>query len=206
MPVRLGQFYALVLLLACLGINIVFFSEVRKPFFGNEDPLASVQSSLSELDIRGAIAEYYPKRQLQEDGVQVPPPPPPKEEPSAPKAQRRSSAPLPKAEPENVISIGDPLLPSDPPPKAEPAKPAPKETPPEPVSVAPPAENQQTAATMSAPNPAVAAVKPVVADQFKPLIPEPKSAAPQSAASGKPSPSPVWDTIDTVLERPIWYD
>ena len=207
MPVRLSQFYALVLLLTCLGINIVFFSEVREPFLGSEDPLISVTSSFSELDIMGKIAEWFPKKQSKVDDVQdLTPSAPPKEESPAPKAQRRQSAP-PPAEPENVISRVNPLLPSDPPPKAEPAKPVPKEAPPESsrsVPITAPAENLQTAATMPAPQPAAAAVKPVVANQFKPITPEPKPAA--SVKPPKPSSTPIWDTIDTVLERPVRYD
>jgi len=216
MPVRLGQFYALVLLLTCLGINIAFFSEVREPFLGNEDPLTSVKSSLFELDIRGKIAGLYPQKQSQVDDVQDLTPAPPKDELHAPKAQRRQPTPPPAetkpAETKNVVSGIDPFQPSDPPPKAEPEKPLPKEALPKevlpessvPVSVVAPAESLQTAATMPVPQPAVAAVKPALASQFKPILPEPTSAV--SVKPSKPSSSPVWDTVDTALERPIWYD
>ena len=204
MPVRLSQFYALVLLLTCLGVNIAFFSEVREPFLGSEDPLASVKSSFSELDIRGKIAGFYGTKPENVDDIQdLAPSEPPKEEPRTPKEQRRKTAPQP-AEPKNVVARVDPFLLSEPLPKAEPEKPAPREAPPEPsepVPVVAPAGNLQTAATIPAPLPAVAAVKSAVAEQFKPIVTEPKS-----ALSVKPSSQPVWETIDTVLERPVWYE
>jgi len=58
---RLGQFYALVLLLACLVTNIAFFAEVREPFLGDDDPMASVKLALSELNIQARIAELSSK-------------------------------------------------------------------------------------------------------------------------------------------------
>jgi hypothetical protein len=196
MPVRLGQFYALVLLLTCLGINIAFFSEVREPFLGSEDPLASVKSSLSELDIQGKIAAFYPKTSSKVDDVQVPPPSaPPKAEPPVQKKQHQQPTPPPKAEPEKSIP--------QPAPKEAPQKPA------ESMPVVTPAENLQTSATVLVPQPAIAAVKPVVADQFKPVTPESKPNEPKPkelVKSVKLSSSPVWDTIDTVLERPIRYE
>jgi hypothetical protein len=168
-----------VLLLTCLGVNIVFFSEVRESFLGGEDPLASVASSFSELDIRGKIAGFYEKKPAKVDDVQASPTPePPKEEPRAPKEQRRKPAPLESTEPVPVVA---------------------------------PEGNLQTVAKMPVPQPTVAAVKPAVAEQFKPIAHEHKSAASVSAASVsatsvKPSSHPVWETIDTVLERPVWYE
>jgi len=191
-----------------LGVNILFFSEVREPFLGSEDPLASVTSSFSELDIRGKIAGFYgDKAEKVDDTQDIAPPEPPKEEPRLPKEQRRKPEPTPE-EPKNVVANVEPFFRSDPPPKAEPIKPAPMgapmETPPEPfelVSVVAPSGNLQTAATMPAPLPTIASVKPAVAEQFKPVVSESKS-----SASGKPSSAPVWETIDTVLERPMWHE
>ena len=61
MPVRLGQFYAFVLLFGCLATNIAFFSEVREPFLGDSDHGVAINSALSELDIQDKIAAFYPK-------------------------------------------------------------------------------------------------------------------------------------------------
>ena len=181
----------------------MFFSEVREPFLGSDDPLTSLSSSLSELDIRGKIAGFYEKKPEKVDDENLTPPEPPKEESRAPKEQRRKPSPSPE-EPKKVAVNVDPFPMSDSLPKAEPEKPAPMEVLPESsesVSVVVPAGHIQTVTTMPAPQPAIAAVKPAVAEQFKPIIAEPKP-----VASGKPSSQPVWETIDTVLERPVWYE
>ena len=207
MPIRLGQFYACLLLFTCLGINIAFFSEVREPFLGGADPLASVKSALSELDIKARIAEFYPQtlskaENIQKEDVQNMPLPTPKkqEKPS------ELSASMPKPEPVVSNPVLDPfLLPSQPPkemPKEEETKLKKSEIPNPIPSVIVPEEsnlNQQTAVTVPAPKPAAA--KPMVADQFKPIMTQPKPVEPV-----KPSANVVWDTIDTALERPIRYD
>lgn len=93
-------------------INIAFFSEVREPFLGDEDPTASVKLAFSELDIPAKITEIYPKT--------------PSKEPSRPSS----------------------------------------------VSSIVPEENFQTAATV--PDPRPAATQPVIAEKFKPIVPEQK--------------------------------
>jgi hypothetical protein len=191
MPVRLGQFYAFVLLLTCLAINIAFFSEVREPFLGDEDPLASVKSAFAELNIQANLADFYPKVQSKVDSLQdVTPPVTP-----APK----KANPVP-TEPESVVPIVDPFQFATPPPKVEHKIPTEEPAPPAPLIA--PSENLQTAATMPVPQPAAAVAKPVIADQFKPMMTEPKPIVPVNSV--KPSSTPVWETIDTVLERPIW--
>ena len=70
MFVRLGQFYAFVLLLICLMVNIAVFPEVREPFLGNVDPTASVKSAFSELDIQERISEIYSSAQSNGDDIQ----------------------------------------------------------------------------------------------------------------------------------------
>jgi len=213
MSVRLGQFYALMLLLACLVTNIAFFSEVREPFLGDEDPMPSVKSAFSELDIQAKIAGFYPKVQSEAEQPKVdevpalPPPAPPEAEkpiprvePPTPREPRRQPAPSannPPAEPRVADPMVDPFLsPVSPPKELEEPKPA--------VSVVVPERNErnlQTVAVMPAPTPVAAVMQPVIAEQFKPIIVEPKPTAPV-----KPSSTPVWDTIDTFLDRPIRYD
>ena len=228
MSVHLGQFFAFVLLVVCLVINIAFFAEVREPFLGEEDPTASIKSVLSELDIPARIAEFYPKIQSKVDkaGDETPPAPPqeatpvPKEEKSVSREPKRPppvAADAPPVKPEAANPVVDPFRLPVPPLKAEPEKvekEVPKEQPKEvpsktseSIAVMVPEQrepNLQTAAVMPVPKPAVAAVKPVVADQFKPIITAPKPVAP--VVPVKPSSSPVWDTLDTVLDRPIRYD
>jgi len=203
MLIRLGRFYASLLVLICLGINIAFFPEVREPFLGSDDPLASVKSALSELDIQARIAEFYPQIQSKTEDIQDTPAPPTPKKQEKP-AGTTSELPAKTSAPEPTTS--DPLLDlslwSVPSPKAE-SKSTPKETEaPKPTpSVAVSKDNQQTAATMSAPKAAAAVIMPVVADQFKPT-----TTAPKPTETAKPSANAVWDTIDTVLERPIRYD
>jgi len=214
---RLGQFYALLLLFACLATNIAFFAEVREPFLGDEDPMASVKSAFSDLDIQGKIAKLYPKIQSKADEVSdtVPPTPPERRtvsrvepplqrtERSAPRESKQHSAPPV----ETVVAdpIVDPfLLLVQPPEVWEEPKPA--------VSVVVPdvmpdivperrEPNLQASAIMSAPASVAAVVLPVVAEQFKPITVEPKP-----VVLVKPSSAPVWDTVDTILDRPIRYD
>jgi hypothetical protein len=194
MPVRLGQFYAFVLLLACLVTNVAFFSEVREPFLGDVDPLASVKSAFSELSIKESIADLYTQVQPNVDGVA--PSVPPKDDVPVPKERYRQPD-SPPVKPESVVPAKD----SVPPPAPEPKHTVRKEEPRHSPSVPTPAETLQTAAAMPASQPSAA--KPVVADQFKPIVAEPKTKEP---AKTQPSSSPVWDTVDTVLERPIRYD
>ena len=251
MPVRLGQFYALVLLLICLAINVAFFAEVREPFLGDDDPTASIKLALSDLDIRAKIAEFYPKIQSKADEtdvdetkteemtdeVHVPDAPPPlplpplplEEEKPVPRAPRQPPAPPANTLPAPAISapVVDPFPPIiqpplAPPPVVEVEKATPKESPPkepEPPTASVPerrGQNRQAAAVMPGPAPVAAVVQPVIAgqfnianqsniaDQFKPIIAESKPASP--AVPTKPSATPVWETVDTILERPIRYD
>ena len=207
MPVRLGHFYALVLLLTCLGINIAFFSEVREPFLGSDDPTASIKSALSELDINARIAEFYPPLQSKAEEVpHVPPPIATKQKPAHKESQKEPEPPASISDPEPVPNdpVIDPsLLPSPPPEEAPKTKPKPsakEEKPKEseiPKPMAPDSvlkENLQTAASTHAPH--SAAVQPIIADQFKPIMPE----------LVKPSADTVWDTMNTALERPVRYD
>ena len=174
MLVRLGHFYAFVLLLICLMIDIAFFSAVREPFLGAEDPTASIKSALSELDIPEKIAEFYPQTQSNADNVQVV---------------------TPQKEPPRQSSV--------PPLEAEPVKKdVPKEISKSSTPTAAPMENRQTAATIPAAKPAVSL--PVIAEQFKPIVPEQKPVAPTKPV--KPSSVPVWETIDSLLEQPIRHD
>jgi len=213
------------LLLACLATNVAFFVEVREPFFGDDDPMASVKSAFSDLDIQAKIAEFYPAVQskagqskvdeAKADDVPDAPPPIPVEEVKpapkvaipAPREQRRQPA-VPANDPPVVPVVVQPVM--DPfPPLPQPHIVPTKETLPKESEAPKPAvadvvldrrePNRQTAAVM--PTPALAVVQPVVAEQFKPIIVEPKPATPV-----KPSATPVWDTIDTIRERPIRYD
>ena len=240
MPGRLSQFYALVLLLTCLVINIAFFAEVREPFLGDEDPTASVKSVFSELDIQAKIAEFYPKIQSKIDTDPVVPPlvsPKEKEEESVPKIEpsvpktkspalkepNRQPAPSvnnPPVKPEIADPMVDPFLPIAPAPQPEPEKKTPPKDelkPKEKTEEAPPKKseepagsdvvpegskpNLQTAAVTPVPAPVVADVQPVTADQFKPIMVQPKPTVPV-----RPSSTPVWDTMDTIQNRPIRYD
>jgi len=235
---RLGQFYALVLLLACLVTNIAFFAEVREPFLGDDDPMASVKSAFSDLNIQARVAEFSPKILSRADGVKVDeakidgikidempemiPPTPPAPlaverpaprvvEPPAPREPRQQPTPPVNnllAEPVIAEPIGDPFPPleTEPPKELEEPKPA--------VSTVVQARNettrnetaQQAAAIIpvSAPAPVTAATQPVIADRFNPITVEPP--VPPPTAPARPSSTPVWDTIDTILERPIRYD
>ena len=214
MFIRLGQFYAFLLLLFCLSFNIVFFPEVRAPLLGSDDPLKpyeqAVKSALFEWNITEKISNIYPPIQSNAENIQKVPPPAPIEQKNTPAA----SANVPKEEPKESKPIPDSLLPT--PPQKDELKSKPKtvpdiEKPKEPekpkpaVPVATPTENQQTAVVMPVPKPAAAIILPVVADQFKPLITAPKQAF-KPTESIKPSASAVWDTVDTALERPIRYD
>jgi len=206
MPIRPGQFYASLLLLVCLGTNIAFFPEVREPFLGSEDPFGSVKSALSELDIKATLAEFYPKILSNVgDEQHIPPPipstpsPPPVPEPAV---KNPDSLPLPTPPP-----VAEPLPKSqDMPEEKKPEEPKTKE--PEklqPPTAAIPTDNPQTTTTV--PKPVVATIQPAVANPFKPVTAPPKPAEtvkPQETVNH--SASPVWDTVDTVLERPIRYD
>ena len=185
MPVRLGQFYAFVLLLTCLATNIVFFSEVRESFLGDEDPTASVKLAFSELNIQAKIAEFYPKIQSKADEVQNVTLPVQKDQKPVTKEPKK----LPELPPnvpiqnmETANPILDPfLLPSQPPtvqvtPKEIPPKESEVPKPVDPVIVPKKAElNRQTAATMPIPKSAASNIKPIIADQFKPVIIEPNN-------------------------------
>ena len=220
MPVRLGQFYALLFLLACLVTNIAFFAEVREHFLGDDDPMASVKSAFADLDIQAKIAEFYPAVQskvddAKMDGVlEATPPTQLETEKPAPKVEISSpkeAEPVPREQQrrrQTTPAPGTPNTEPFPPLSQQPTIPAkealPKESEvPKPIpSVLEPERrepNQQTAAAI--PVPAFAAVQPVVAEQFKPITVEPKPTPPV-----RPSANPVWDTMDTILERPIRYD
>ena len=203
MPVRLGQFYALMLLLTCLAVNIAFFPEVREPFLGDEDPLASVKSAFADLDVQAKIAEFYPKVQSNVDEVSnVTPLEEPKEETPTPKVEERAPReqrrPPPLVQPEEVVP-----LPKEEPKESVPSESAKNESPP----VLTPVRSEvhlQTAATMPVPKPAAAVVQPAVAEQFNPVLIESKPT--ELVKPVKPSSQPIWETIETVLERPIRYD
>ena len=221
MPVRLGQFYAFVLLLACLVINIAFFAEVREPFLGDEDPMASVKSAFSDLDIQAKLAEFYPPMQSKVNETKIgeisdkPSLAPLEREKSIPKAeistpkegnpilgeQRQQSVPPVNVPPVVADPMIDPFLPLTQPSPAKTEQEIPKEPAPAIPAVALERRepNRQTAAIIPAPVTAIA--QPVIADQFKPIVIEPKPAAPV-----KPLSTPVWETPDTVLDRPIRYD
>jgi len=205
MPVRLAQFYAFVLLLICLAVNVAFFSDVREFFLGDEDPLASAQSAFAEWDIAAKIAAFYPSIPSKADEIADETPPEPARNPEP--VSLESLLPKPPSSkptiPEPVLP--ESLLPEPPPvpwePEAEHAK---EESPAEPQSGDPfdaPIETPPESAFDPFPQPAVAAARPVVADQFKPIVAEPKPPVPV-----RPSSAPVWGTIETVLERPIRYD
>ena len=239
MLIRLGQFYALVLLLACLVTNIAFFAKVREPFLGNDDPTASVKTAFANLDFQGRIEKFYPQTQSKVDDTTVnttvdntpvdevsditsslPPEkgkPAPRAETPVPRIERAASSeshrqsPLPVHDPPAESVFADPIIESPSPfaqlPQTEPEKTSPPKELEEPkpdvtVVVSERHEpNQQTVAVMAAPASVAAVVQPVIANQFKPIIVEPKSVVPV-----KPSSAPVWDTVDTIRERPIRYD
>ena len=227
MPVRLGQFYAFVLLLVCLVTNIAFFAEVREPFLGDEDPLASVKSAFADLDVPAKIAGFYPKTQSKIDGtnidgakadevldiVSAPLAPPleieksaPREPIPAPRTERPTPQEPPSASPVIADPMVDPFLPFTQQPSAvhseevlEPAHSTVSGN--STVSGSVPERQTQDLKDFLAPTSSVAGILPVVAEQFRPIIVEPKPVAPV-----KPSSAPVWDTADTIWDRPIWYD
>ena len=224
MPVRLGQFYAFLLLLTCLSINIAFFPEVREPFLGDDDPVSSTKLALSESDFTARIAEFYPTIQARVQDLRSVLPLPGAQKQKEP--EKTSELPTDIWEPDIRVPwtvTDDPIvdsffLPSQP-PVEEPEVISEEEEPeaPEPVfSVVAPETSgmtQQTSAVVPVASPAV--VRPVVADQFKPIIIPVESVRPpageetkraSNASAGKSSSNVVWDTIDTVLERPIRYD
>ena len=237
MPVRLGQFYALVLLLACLATNIAFFAEVREPFLGDEDPTASVKSAFFDLDIQAKIAEFYPKTlfkidepvidEVSESTPSLSPEeekPVPKVESPAPQTERpasreprRQQAPPNDLQAESAISKPAVESPTPPEPamKQEEPETVPKEVPPEAPSREPRVPKSvtsavatkqhepplQTVAAIPAPVPVTAPVQSAIAEQFMPIIVEPKPLTPV-----RPSSSPVWDTTDAIRDRPIRYD
>jgi len=210
MPIRPSQFYASLVLLVCLGTNIAFFPEVREPFLGSGDPFGSLKSALAELDINAKIAEFYPQTQSNVEHTQdshstapsppsSPPPPPPPPPPPQPVPE-----PEPETEPaeNNLVLDPAPYQRATPPPSVEP-QPEPKKVPEVPEK---PQEPETPPPAAAIPQPAVATIQPVVAEQFKPITPSPKPAPPKPADITQFSASPVWGTIDTVLERPIRYD
>ena len=213
---RLGQFYALVLLLVCLVINIVFFAEVREPFLGSDDPMPSMKSTFSDLNIQARIAEFHPKilsraNEAKVDEIPeailtaplVEERPTPRVEVPAPREPRQQPTPPVNnllAEPVIAEPIADPFPPleTEPPKELEKPKPA--------VSDVVQTSNESTRQTttivpVSAVAPVTATVQPIVADRFNPIVAESQPIAPV-----RPSATPVWDTIDTILDRPIRYD
>jgi hypothetical protein len=163
--------------------NIAIFSEVREPFLGDVDPLASVKTAFSELNIKERIAYFYTQTPSQENdansSVIL------KEEKTDSKEQRRPAKSVPNIKPEKAEQEDESYFST---------------------SVDPPINTVLTAA--ATPSPQLATPKPVVADQFQPIIVETKSKESVQSAkpSVKPSSAPVWETADTVLERPIRYD
>jgi len=191
MPARLGQFYAFVLLLICLAVNITFFSDVRKSYFGDADPLASAQSTLADWDIRAKISDLYQIMQSKVDDAQnVTPIALSTEEKSGQQERRRLAEPPVGAWAPGMGTIGTkPTAPSTVPEKSE----LPTQT-----------TTTPTAETLPAPQPAAA--KSPVANQFKPITVTPNTGSPKSTEPVKPSAQVVWNTTDTALERPIRYD
>ena len=198
--------YACVLLIACLVFNIAYFNNVRESFLGEEDPTASIKSAIFQSGIPAKVAKLYSTTQTEEDENQnVTPHTPSKGEKTSPKAeqptsreQRRQTS-TPPTKPEEVVAI--PI--SDPQPKIEqePKEESKKESNPS-ASAVVPVETLQTAALVPVPSPAVA--QSVIADQFKPIVPEQKPAVPIKPV--KLSSAPVWETADTILAQPIRYD
>ena len=205
MPVRLGPFYALMLLFVCLATNIAFFAEVREPFLGDEDPTASIKSAFSEWDIQAKIAAFYPP--AQSNAGEVSDDSPQAEEKhvsvaesflsSEPIWQPTPPVPPQPSKPAVVDPVVDPFLPIAHPPKES-------ELPESVVPFVAPEKSEPvlpTAAVASVPSLVIADTQPVVAEQFKPVIVRPESVTPTRPAS-----TPVWNTVDTMLERPIRYD
>jgi hypothetical protein len=183
MPIRLGTFCVFLLMLVSLGVNMAFFSEVRESFLGKGKSALSSQPVTSEPD----IAEFYPQT-------------PPQNAEKNPLPKREVSVEPPVKVPAPIPLSADSgnapfLLPSVPPP-------APAETS-QPVTA--PKENntdKQTTALLP-PAPKSAAVKPIVADQFKPVMTKPKQ---PNKPSQKPSSNIVWGTAESVAEQPVRYD
>jgi len=216
---RLGQLYALVLLFACLVTNIAFFADVREPFLGDDDPMASVKSAFSDLNIQARIAEFYPKilSKANEEKVDEVPEATPLTPPTLLEAERptpRVEMPVPR-EPRqqptlpvnNLLTepaIAEPIIDPFPPLGAEPPKELEKPEPAASTVVQTMNESTRQVATVmpvSAIVPVIATVQPVIADQFNPI-----DTATQPIAPVRPSATPVWNTIDTILDRPIRYD
>ena len=172
---RLGQFYAFLLLLACLVVNIAFFAEVRELFLGDDDPLASIKSAFSELGIETKIADIFPMIQSQVDDVSESEPPAQKEGRSVSREPRQQSTSI-IAEP-----VADPFPSLVPAPPAKSEKDTPKKSEePKPVAAVPQEKSEQNRQIAITPAPvAVAAtVQPVIANQFKPIIVEPTPTIP----------------------------
>ena len=205
------------LLITCLVINIAFFSEVREPFLGKDDPLASVKSAFAELDIQSKFAEFYPKVQSKVDNVSIVTPP---EEPEERTPVQKKDESAPQAENPPSRKQRQPLPPKQPEESVEPQKDVPKVEPKEaatkepvgresvsPVLTVTPVRgevNLQTAATIPIPKAAPSVANPVVANQCTPILTEPRPTEPVKPI--KPSSNPVWETVDSVLNRPIRYD
>ena len=168
MSVRLGQFYAFVLLLICLTTNVVFFSDVRESFLGDDDPLASTKAAFSDLNLAARIAEFYPAilsnantDPANADGADV------DKVDTAVDDVPDITPPAPHVPIVPIVPIIE-----------QPAKlPALPEAWGEPVKEEPPAEvispEKPVEIVVSIPAPVVVAAKPAIADQFKPIMAEP---------------------------------
>jgi len=213
MPVRLAQFYAFVLLLICLAVNVAFFSDVRESFLGDADPFASTRSAFAELDIAAKISAFYPSapsktEEISDEFASVSVPP------ESPAITLESLLPVPPL-PEPVVPLPVPVEPPalweelPVPPEAELTEAEIEEDVLPADYFAIPAEALQSATfdpfpqpnAADFPEPVAAAVTPVVADQFKPLVMDGEPLVPN-----RPSSAPIWGSIDTILERPLRYD
>jgi len=200
MLVRFGHFYAFVLLLACLAINIAFFDKVREPFLGDVDPTASVKSAFSDLDIQAKIAEFYPQTQSNADESAIKEAAEEASPPEAEKPVRIEELPVPPPAPAPPAN-DPPLVPVIAEPVIESLLPSEPEEPTPTVSAVPEIRESPRQMVAAVPTPTPATLQPVVAAQFKPIVTEKKSSMPV-----KPSSSPVWDTGDSGRARPIRYD
>ncbi|GHT19541.1 hypothetical protein FACS1894189_8400 [Planctomycetales bacterium] len=207
MPIQPGTLFASLLLLLCLGTNIVFYSDVRESFLGNQKVSPSEQVQ-KELDINVFYPETTSKKpetpKLQESRVNLPIHP--VNESIDPFLLPAASGNVSYTEPARMQA---PFAGSVPPSQL--VQPVLEKPAVEKKEVPIPTEKNAKQVSASIPfraaPPQEAKTAPVYADQFKPVItPSPVPSSVPSPKKSKPSSAVVWDNVDTALDQPIRYE
>ncbi|GHT14917.1 hypothetical protein FACS1894170_12300 [Planctomycetales bacterium] len=192
MPIQPSTFFAMVLLIAALATNIIYFADFRESFLAGHGGSAPQQ-----VENTPAVEETLPRRQANDA------PKPVTDKPKPQVAESRVNLPLPP-----IPLTADPFLqPSSNKSGDEKVDKLPTKTEvPKPKPDIPVVKTVSATTAPAIPQAEPAKPAPAVASQFTPITnsgfnPNPLLQAPPLTTK-IPTPTPVWTTVDSALEAP----